>query len=267
MTNTWDARVNLVHRGEALDALVNHLRSAGSCSDRSRLLCALPPKTRQAAAELLAYIDDTGMPLLETLEASQRLRRQFRRLRCRGFSHDVFKDFSDESGSRLQLSRRTNLRIGLTTDPRLFYPPAVRREIDRLDRDRNHFIAGMPSVAFAVGVRDADCWWILGLQSDMASHPAAAVREHFRGWRRVLFAHIVSLARPSVRRVYLPQATELECPAGRPTSPIWIRIYGGTACDWKMTSVALDEPMDIQVLRSRPPVQAQHFYALDLEEA
>lgn len=271
MSTDHRLRIDYLYYGRGLDVLADRLAGLGQLVTRDLLLQGLGGMARRGTEELLSHVganaDDLHVQsVLRAVEDTRRWRAGFRSLRCRGFSYELFRGFEADTASRFQLNIRTNIRMGLVANRQLFYPNGVRGELAKLTRRDNHFIGGMPSIAFALGVRTPDSWYVFVIQSDLASHPSARVREHFRGWRRVLFAHVVAQARESVGRLFLVHPDDLERRPGIPPSSFWAQTYGQTARDWRMSLETLAEPMNIQVLHGRPPVFARRFYRLDLRD-
>lgn len=195
------------------------------------------------------------------LSNSQFLQTFFRKLTCRGFSHRV------ERGVRFNepLRRAVNLRIALMSDDSFFYPPLVKKHLRRVENN-HYFSGGFPSIAFALGERRQDGWYVYVLQSDLVRTKSPFVREHFRGWRKVLFAHILCEAVEETRNVFLCLADEVlkacrpefPCPNEVPKS--WKVIYDNTAKFFGMELIHVCKAINIQIYPNLPAVRTNRFY-------
>jgi hypothetical protein len=157
-------------------------------------------------------------------------------------------------------------------DEEFFYPSRVRLRLRRVRRN-HYFEAGLPSIAFALGTQRGSDWFILVLQSDLASAGPAAFREHFRGWRRVLFGTILRLSVGRAEAVWLCNSADVlrACDKRftRRSSPpdSWKGIYEETARFFGMEPVNLAERIDIQALEEGDPVSATSFFRLSTSSA
>jgi hypothetical protein len=184
---------------------------------------------------------------------------------CRGFSYILHEsiDLRDEN-----LREDINLRIALMTDEKLFYPPRVRRYLRR--NWLNHYVAdGFPSICFALGKLTDEACFVFIMQSDLAYRKPASIRDHFRGWRKVLLKNVALVATRRCRIIYLPSAHDiLKCcyPFRKPmaTPKSWLMTYDGTAEDFQFSPVRLQEPVNIQVYRDLAPIFIKKFFKLDL---
>jgi hypothetical protein len=199
---------------------------------------------------------------------SMRLRRFFQAIGCRGFSYRVSQDIEFSSPVR----REITIRIALMPDEEFFYPSRVRLRLRRVSRN-HYFEAGFPSIAFALGAERGPDWFILVLQSDLASSGPAVFREHFRGWRRILFGTILRLSAGRAEAVRLCNSADVlrACDRRftRRSSPpdSWRGIYEGTARYFGMDPVDLAEEINIQVLEEGEPVSATSFFRLSTSSA
>jgi hypothetical protein len=96
------------------------------------------------------------------------------------------------------------------------------------------------------------------------------VRDHFRGWRKILFANVVAQAHGKADTLYLCRAEDAEraCIPAR-TDPgrlaqKWTRIYDLTAEQWRMRLVKVEQPVNVQIYNRMVPVLSQYFYELPL---
>jgi|GEM_PF-6065706 len=198
--------------------------------------------------------------------ASLKFRREFSALECRGFSYSLHKSIK-LAGSRLR--KDVNLRMAMMPEETLFYPFRIKRYLRQCKR--NHYISGgFPSIAFALGeIRDGACY-IFVMQSDIMYRAPSQIRDHFRGWRKVLFENIVDIAKRECREIYLPMARDIvKCchpsffvPATIPDS--WRMIYDRTATDFHFTATKLQVPVNIQVYQKLEPVLVRDFFQMRL---
>jgi len=205
--------------------------------------------------------------------ATARLRERFRALNCRGFSYKIDCDITlagPHSQEALPLRREINLRLALMSSGDLFYPPRVRHYLRRFTR--SHYSRdGFPAIGFALGIRARTAWYVLTLQSDLAFGTSAYVQAHFRGWRKVLFANLLSAAAADdADTVYLCTAQDVlrACHPGY-YSPVqvpraWECIYDRTAADFHMRPVRLRRPLNIQLFSRQKAVYTTRFYELRL---
>jgi hypothetical protein len=128
--------------------------------------------------------------------------RQFKALGCRGFSYRV-KDDIEFPG----LAKRITLRLALLASKELFYPPRVRRYLLRVNNN-HYFNGGFPSIAFALGTKLRDDWFVFVLQSDLAFRTPSYVRGHFRGWTRILLSTVLERARNQAKAIYICRASD-----------------------------------------------------------
>jgi hypothetical protein len=155
----------------------------------------------------------------------------------------------------------------------LFYPAAVLKYFNSTAWYGNHFYyRDLPSIAFCFGRTIGRDWYVITMQSDLSCTAPSAVRDHFRGWRNVLFANVVAMARGRADAVHLCLVGDVArgCfPGTRDESEPptrWRTIYDGTAADWRMQVVTAPAPVNIQIYNSKPSVYAQRFHQLRLTD-
>ena len=267
-------RVNFLHYGDAL-ALLSKVKfpSTGRIA-KHELLSSIengyPPSNflRSVIANYggsrLCRVDLAS--LKSDLARTFLMRKVFGTLGCRGFSYAFF---SDMQGFPYRLRRQIDLRVALIASPGLFYPPRVRRYVAR-HRANHYFLYEAPAIAFALGMTTRRKWYVFIMQSDLYRRGPACVREHFRGWRKVLFANIVQYASETADRIYLCSEDDVlnGCHEGyfRPLTPpeTWQSIYRGTAHEFGMDRTEMRRGINIQLYDRRPPVYARSMYCLDL---
>jgi hypothetical protein len=105
------------------------------------------------------------------------------------------------------------------------------------------------------------------LQSDVARHSHAAVRGLVRGWRKVLMAHLISLAAREDAHIHLVRSVDVQrachpryVPARLPE--LWHEVYEGTAAFFGMRLVRSAVPLNVQIMRGLPRVFTDSFYGL-----
>jgi hypothetical protein len=147
--------------------------------------------------------------LRRDLARTRILREFFARLGCRGFSHRVEHDIRFNEPLRPPIS----LRIALMADDSLFYPPLVKRYLRRMENN-HYFSRGFPCIAFTLGEKKSDGWYVYVLQSDVVGARTASVRQHFRGWRKILFTYVLREAVKNTSNVFLCSAPDVlrACP-------------------------------------------------------
>ena len=275
-----ERRVNYLHYGDALEELA-----------RKRIICANVVTTKQDVVRRLESDGCLSRHALEVIQSykspykyemdtreffrdislSSMRRTTFRQLQCRGFSFEVHTNI--EFSYRLRPS--VNFRMALVTAPDLFYPRRLRLYLPRsIHWTYNHYRNGKhPAIAFALGRRIGAALYIFTLQSDLVHQGPAYVREHFRGWRRVLFNEIlveatrariatIRLSRSSdVRKTY---DTEIGCPSAIPRLRHY--VYDDTAAFFKMRKVRIDKQLNIQPLCDFPLAYTREFYNLNRPE-
>jgi hypothetical protein len=155
----------------------------------------------------------------------------------------------------------------------LFYPSKITRYSASADWFGNHYYReDMPSIAFCFGRKIGRIWYVFTMQSDVSSLGPAGVREHFRGWRNVLFANLVAQALGKADAIRLCVASDVNrgCYPGTraKTEPSdrWRWIYDRTAEEWRMRDVKASRAVNIQLYHEQAAVYSQHFHQLDLVE-
>lgn len=201
--------------------------------------------------------------------ATVSLRARFRALDCRGFSYRIDREITltgPHSRVALPLRREINLRLALMSGGDLFYPARVRQYLRRFTL--SHYSRnGFPAIAFALAIQQPGALYVLTLQSDLASGTPARIREHFRGWRKVLFANVLGTA-GDTEALYLCTAQDAlrtchpDCRAPSSVPPVWECVYDRTAAEFGMQLVHLNKALNIQLYRRQKAVYASSFYEL-----
>jgi hypothetical protein len=216
----------------------------------------------------------TFSQLRQALQESMEWREYFHALGCRGFSYKLdltMRGYNSQHWWGCQLTTETNLRVALIPEEKLFYPARVKSFLWRTRWHDNHYFQNeLPSIAFSIGKKIDRAWYVFVMQSDVESKGPSYVREHFRGWRKVLFANIVAQARGKVDTLYLCRAKDAARACFPGTMEVeqvpqrWMNIYDLTAAQWGMRLVKVSKPVDMQMYRRRKPILSQHFYELRL---
>lgn len=261
--------VNYLHYGNALDrcADLERIPEQGIHAKQPLLL-----KLASGSAETRELIQAYGAKRSKRIDAGRfRLdlgrslvhRRFFASLGCRGFSYRV----EDEIEFCEPLRECINLRVALMPGEELFYPQRVKRYLRRVNSN-HYFCDGYPSIAFALGTKTPRAWFIFVMQSDLALRGPSYIREHFRGWRKVLFANIVRMARGHAATIYLCRSEDVlrACHSSfRPPQRVpgsWEAIYNRTAGDFCMQLVEIPERVNIQLFPDQPEMVVDNFYQL-----
>jgi hypothetical protein len=274
--------VNYLHSGKALDTWPDLFPEGNERVTKRDFLTRLgsastsaPELERFVRGQLRWYKKKvTFDDLRRLLSESAQWREQFRALGCRGFSYELdltMSGYDSRYPPHFRLGHEANLRIALLTGSELFYPVRVKSYF-RYKWNNHYFHKRMPSIAFCFGRKIDRAWYVVVMQSDLASKGPSYIRDHFRGWRKILFANVVAQARGKVDALYLCRAEDAEracIPArnasGRRTES-WMRIYDLTAEQWGMRLVKVQEPVNVQIYHRRAPILSQYFYELPLNE-
>lgn len=195
-------------------------------------------------------------------------RERFRRLKVRGFSYRFCLDVGN-FGVRFEKS--VNLRAALFYDRNLFYPKKVRSAMGRVVAF--HCRPGeLRPIAFALGRRIANRWFVLQIQSDVAYRGGAALGNHFRGWSRVLLDSLVCTALGSGGRLYVCPCDHViravepkyRCPESVPTS--WRQFYDASAEAIGMKLCRVRKCINLQLHPHHEPVLCREFFSMPLME-
>lgn len=269
-----DNCINYMHFGSALQyrdsTIWNHLRGVHNKKDALSIIRSGKLANWDFAELIRSYGPERSQRLdieefRRELDDSAIYRPQFSSLKCRGFSHRVAADieFSEKFASYI------SVRIALLACKDLFYPPRVKAYLRRANRN-HYFSGGFPSIAFSLGTKLGDEWYVFVLQSDLAFHTPAYVRGHFGGWARILLSAIINKARNDAKAIYLCRAGDAlrTC---HPSFPIPQQvpasleaIYDRTARLFGMQLMKLQKPINIQLYPSQKPMLADSFYKLEV---
>jgi hypothetical protein len=180
------------------------------------------------------------------------------------------RGYNSQYEKKCQLRAGANLRIALVSGRDLFYPHRVKSHLEGVRWSDNHcFREQMPSIAFCLGMKAPKSWYVFVMQSDLHSKGPSCVREHFRGWRKVLFANIVAQAQGHVDVLYLCTAKDVRraCFPGtfkHSRKQTWGNIYDLTAKEWGMPLVKVERAVNVSIYRHTPSIFSRYFYELPL---
>jgi len=257
-------RCDYLHRGDALERIHFQHIEPGATIARTDLIKSLGGVTdpNRHLVEVIRGYGDRRRRNLDLADFSAAVARSrcfrtyFHNLDCRGFSFALKAGFSFITPLRTTI----NLRVALVPENDLFYPQRIRRY---LRRKRSHHFShrGLPPIAFLLGIATDSAWFVFVLQSDLAAATPSYVRDHFRGWRRILFAGLTSLAAGRVEAIFLPLASDVAAACSEPEPPdTWTAIYDQTAAFFQMRDVDLQIPVNIQTLSRRSPYTTSRFH-------
>jgi len=268
------ARLNYLHYGDALEWLDSDQLPSSGCIKKNEFLTVnaygdAPNEFLRTVVTTYGGSRSNRMDLAQLasdLTHTRNMRRVFSTLGCRGFSYSFVTDIA---GFPYRLRKKVNLRVALVAPRDLFYPPCVRAYLPR--HSANHyFYYEAPAIAFCLGMATRKAWYIFVMQSDLTRRVPACVKDHFRGWRKVLLTNIIRFAVHSVDHVYLCMENHVlegchrDYPAPREPPKLWKSIYSGTACDFQMDTINLKRAINIQLYDRHPPVYARTMYCLHL---
>jgi hypothetical protein len=246
--------VNYMHYANALDVWPELLPAGEERVTKRAFLkhlhsgSAVVPELEKFIRRRLRWYKEkvTFNQLRQALQESAEWREQFHALGCRGFSYKLdlnMSGYNSRYPREFRLGSRINLRMALLTGKTLFYPSRVNSHF-RCKWDNHYFHEKMPSIAFCFGMKTDRAWYIFVMQSDLATRGPSNVRDHFRGWRKILFANVVAQARGKVDALYLCRAEDAVRACFRLTkekpgrvSQRWRSIYDLTAEQWGMRLV------------------------------
>jgi hypothetical protein len=272
--------VDYLHFRSALDDLVSgvrsdpdspasleavHVRLAAIVNSRGRLANAMD--VAKHACNVVAR-DGDATRLIDLLEASRLRRVWFRKLGCRGFSFALVR----RAAVRGRFNEHVTLRAALTTSTDLYYPPRIREALRGFRPLSDH---SPGAICWVLGRADdisgERCWVLLNLQSDVTSSGPSCLRDHFRGWRRVLIAALASAAHSEgVRLLAIPAAASVArasiVPAGHLVPARWLALYDRTASEFGMTAHHHHEGLDIETVWYRAPALCHEFFVGETEK-
>ena len=202
----------------------------------------------------------------QDLKKSLELKNAFSSLGCRGFSSVLHGSIDIDCP---ELDNDVNLKIALMPDEKLFYPPRIRRYFRRHYYSHYRFNR-YPSICFALGKLTDEACCIIIMQSDFVHRNPSFIRDHFRGWRKILMKNILEIVKGRCNSIYLPIAHDVlkcchpEYSKSQTTPQIWFNIYDRTAVDFNFSLVCLNQPINIQLYRNLKPMLVQQIYKLNV---
>jgi hypothetical protein len=234
------------------DELINSVSQSNHSSEFVRYIVERYGSRRRKTVDVAAFVKD--------YERTLKNRTIFRKLKCRGFSYEYS---TRPARFPVQLRKSVNIRTALFADTRMHYPPAVIKYL-RYTWKSHFFDYYGPAIAFLLGILRGKNLYIITLQSDMACVTPSAVREHFRGWRRILVS--LTMARLKPERIFLTRSEDILRACYRKTHipktvPLsWQNIYERTAKEFGMKKQRLTRSVNIQIYAHHPKVMANTFY-------
>lgn len=254
-------RIDYLLNGHALDELEARLgRRPPNLDLLLREAVGSASETDQILRHFLLHRAPSGTTLRDAVDESLQARSAFRLLGCRGFSYALSTsfDFTD------RLQKSTNLRFMLMAEEDLFYPPRIKRYLQHATSFHCRRSNGI-SIAFALGREIRDCWYVFVLQSDLCFRPSY-VREHFRGWQRVLISHVLQAAERAGARLRLIAAEEIPATcyprwmAPESLPPIWRAIYDGTAAWFGLAPIRVEHGVNARVAAAGHTCKVHQFF-------
>lgn len=266
-------RLNYLHYGDGMETLSKIIEGYEGTYIKSDLIIILNSKHRLSShvIDLIKAYNGESSKTIHTdnfrqdLSESVLQKHLFAKMNCRGFSYETLTNFSFST----KLDSSINFKISLQSAKHLYYPPRLRRYLPR--KHRNHIRKNnFPSIAFALGRIIDNKLYIITMQSDLFFHGPACIRDYIQGWRKILFAEILSYASSKISDIYLCRADDIlkTCHPNfnipTKTPEIWFQIYDKTAKNFNMRLVDLDEKINIQVLHYFEPEYSNTMYHLNL---
>ncbi len=189
----------------------------------------------------------------------------FRKFKMRGFSYQLITGF--ELGWP-QVRPDINLKISLQTSMSLFYPQKIRNKLRRMYSGHLR-VNGNPSIGYLLGKTNHLGWFVFIVQSDLMFNQTTVIRDHFRGWRKILFHELLTMAKGRTENIYLTRSEDVwkSCkPKSRPQKipDSWVSIYDKTAVEFEMKPVSLNEAIDIQIIDGEESLYTNQFYKLKI---
>lgn len=266
-------RTNYLHYRDSLDRLINldfdAIKRLQSKSELKKELVSNYGFEREFISNVFACYKLKQAPFLKTFEKdvqnSVEYRCIFKKLGYRGFSYEF------DSNIELvwpKMRDGLGLAMGITCSEDLFYPKKVK---DVLKKSKlGHWGRGnYPSIAFALGQISETGWFIFILQSDLMFSSSSLVRDHFRGWRKLLMNKIINEAKGNTNRLFLCPASGVLATCKSRSRPdvvpnSWNSIYDRTAIDFGMRKIQLAEEVDIQCFAREESIYQREFFVLDI---
>jgi hypothetical protein len=208
------------------------------------------------------------LQLKNEIENSLKFQKEFKNLHCRGFSYYFFDKMQ---GFPFLLKKEINLRLALMSNDVLFYPPKVKKYLSSITG--NHYsMNNYPSIGFALGSIIENDFYIFTIQSDLAFHTPTYVKEHFRGWRKILFYNIIKYAiRKKAENIFVLPADEVyrTChPKYRKPKKLpyfWKIFYDETSKSFNMKLIRMNKTVNIQIYSRQPKIHTDRFFKLSLK--
>lgn len=266
-------RLNYLHDKDNLDILNSiDFQALSKTKNKNELIKALGSDydcSGEYLKKVLSCYQPSIAQLTQELEfdirSSMIHRDRFRELGYRGFSYKFHSEI------RLlwpKLKPHVNLAMGLIASSNLYYPKRVGELLKKYHP--NHLRQkGDPSIGFVLGQITASGWFIYIIQSDIMFNRSSIIRDHFRGWRKLLVTKLIEQARGKAGKIFLSPAEHVieTCkvkskPEKLPQS--WISLYDKTAEEFGMKRVLVPECVNIQCFEREKDIRSNDFYVLTI---
>lgn len=194
--------------------------------------------------------------------AAGKLNKIRNQLNLRGFEYQLV---CNANLNYAVLDKAVNFIIAINYSSDLNYPSSVAKALKQPHFNHSKISKDNFSIGFAIGMWNANGLFIFVLQSDIMFLGSSAVRDHFRGWRKILFHHIIQEAYLKRSDLYLVSAHDvIHCckPKMKPkcVPESWINIYDKTAEYFDMEQVEISTSINIQPYRYGPNHFVNSFY-------
>jgi hypothetical protein len=268
-------KVNYFHNAKLLDNIITTLHENHDVLPDKKLTEVLTEKdfNNKEIADLFDNANsqlkgsNSSLPK-DLIHSYYFLRPYFRDLECRGFSYQVLHSPSFINRFKSDI----DIRLAMVANyDELYYPDKVINNLKKYSSV--HIKSKYPLIAFSLGksftYEKCKCWLIIVLQSELAFNKSSNLREHFRGWRKVIFSYIINEAKKNgIERLYLVSSKDImECcspahmkPKSVPES--WIQIYDHTAVFFNLKMKKIGNELDIQLYARKKPIYKSIFYEL-----
>lgn len=279
-----DARMSTGRSSSITVNYFQHEKASESCRTHSQPYNDYIPSTNKesqscgnrkivdACGDIVTVVSAGSIPIQRPriLKASTEMdpwHRIFRSIGCRGFSFSFKPCRLPYQHLRLDLEC-----FALVVDDWLYYPPRIRTTIQELAKTDAHLPGAIGWVLVKpISWSNTVYWVVLNIQSDWASRGPTWIRDHFRGWQRILIYCLLLMAEGSgIAAVAMPRASAV----ARASYPLrananppqhWVALYDGTAEVFEMKMSRFLVEVDIQTIAHLPPVMCSCFYVREFD--
>ncbi|MBC2705141.1 hypothetical protein [Desulfobacula sp.] len=206
---------------------------------------------------------------IKSIQNSKEFKKYFSLMGCRGFS---FKSYESIKIYCPPLKKDVNYSIALMPNGNLFYPPRIRRKLCRFSY--NHYKkGGYSSICFSLcKIINKDCFVVV-MQSDYVRKNSSYIKDHFRGWRKILLMVIAYKLRNICENIFIPSAEDIfkgchpDFSKSDCTPTQWFQIYDRTAMDFGASEVHLQNPVNIQMYDGNKPVWVENCFKIKINNS